>query len=329
MSNVSIIDVARRAGVSTTTVSHVINHTRFVAEETRIRVQQCIDELGYRPNVLARSFKTGHKNLIGFIVPDIANAFFASIIEEVEKTIAKDSFQLIVSNTKETPDRELASLKTLSDGMVDGIILASTLDSYAEMQSLVPDSTPLLFIDRTLAGAPYSSVCVSNYAAMFQAVEKLIAVGHSRIGYITGLTRLSTTQERLSAYRAAMRKHDLPIEEDFIRTGTSMYSPSDENAEKLIAAGCTAIIVSNNVMTDDVLYYLDRRMLRDKITVVGYNDNGYRNYALRGIYSIQQPAAELGRTVGAQIVSLVKNPHQAVRKTELLASFVEPETLKL
>jgi len=325
MANVNMSEVARMADVSIATVSHVINNTRYVADDTRRRVLESIDTLGYRPNLMARIFKTGKKNLIGFIVPDIANAFFATIIEEVEKIIGKSSYRLIVSNTKETPERELENVGVLANGIVDGLIIASTLNSYQALEHLIPSDVPHIFIDRAIADCPKNSIVVSNYYAIYEAVEALIHEGHTRIGYITGLAHLSTTQERLSAYRSAMEAHGLPIDAHYICVGTSMHNESNLNAEKLIGLGCTAIIVSNNVMTDDVLYYLDKQNLRDRIAVVGYNDSGYRNYALRNIYSIKQPAAELGRTAGAQIVSLIENPDQSIEQVSLKATFIRPE----
>ena len=143
---------------------------------------------------MARIFKTGKKYLIGFVVPDISNIFFANIIEEIENVIAEKNYRLIVTSTKENADLEREHIRTLSNGIVDGLIVASTLESYSQIQELLPDSIPTLFIDRTLKDCPEDSVIISNYDAMYKAVETLIANGHSQIGYITGLPHLSTTQ---------------------------------------------------------------------------------------------------------------------------------------
>lgn len=324
MSSISMSEVANMAGVSTATVSHVINNTRFVSEKTRQRVQDCIDKLGYRPNLAARSFKTGKKYLIGFIVPDIANAFFATIIEAVENVIGEHGYRLIVSNTKETPEREIENLRILSNGIVDGLIIASTLNSYKEMGGIIPDGLPVVFIDRALKNCPFESIVVTNYDAVYQAVANLISDGHKRIGYITGLTHLSTTQERLTAYRDAMTAHGLIVEPKFICVGTSMHNELDLCIDQLLAQSCTAVIVSNNVMTDDVLYYLDQHNLRDKITIVGYNDTGYHNYALRGICFIHQPSVLLGRTAGQQILEQIQTPGRAPKQISLNALFKKP-----
>ena len=117
---VTMRNVAKHAGVSTATVSHVINETRFVSEETREKVLKSIEALGYSPNEVARIFKTGRKNLIGCIVPDIANSFFATIIEAAEAVLGQEGYRLIVANTKEDPKREREHLTSLTSGIVDG-----------------------------------------------------------------------------------------------------------------------------------------------------------------------------------------------------------------
>ena len=154
MSKVSIRDVAALAGVSTATVSHVINNTRYVKEETKRLVLKSIEELHYSPDATARSFKTGKRNLIAFIVPDISNPFFATMIEEVENVISKEGFKLLVINTKETKEREIDNLRILSSGIVDGFVLASTVENYSDISGIVPPSIPVVLGDRSPLGAP-------------------------------------------------------------------------------------------------------------------------------------------------------------------------------
>ena len=228
MSKVSIRDVAALAGVSTATVSHVINNTRYVKEETKRLVLKSIEEIHNSPDATARSFKTGKRNLIAFIVPDISNPFFATMIEEVENVISKEGFKLLVINTKETKEREIDNLRILSSG------LASTVENYSDISGIGPPSIPVVLVDRSPLGAPYDSVISANYQAMSDGVEYLIKKGHSKIGFITGIPRISTTKERLDAYRDTMEKHGI-FSEALIRTGTSMTSLVVENLDALLA----------------------------------------------------------------------------------------------
>jgi len=114
---VTISDVAKLAGVSTATVSHTINNTRYVSNETKEKVYRAIEELGYTPDASARSFRTGKKKIIGFIVPDIANKFFATMIESVEKYLSANGYQLIIANTRENMDREETNIRLLTAGL--------------------------------------------------------------------------------------------------------------------------------------------------------------------------------------------------------------------
>lgn len=328
MGKVTIRDVASHAGVSIATVSHVINNTRFVSEATKQSVLNSIDVLGYSPDAMARVFKTGRKNMIGFIVPDIANDFFATIIEEIETVIAKRNYKLIVANTKETKAREKENIRALASGIVDGMVLASTMDHYDEIAPLIPPNFPLVLVDRVLENALCSTITVSNYPSVYRGVEQLIRDGHKRIGYITGMPRLSTTRERLLAYRDAMRDHGLTVEDGFVKTGDSMRKSAVTHVDELLDIGCTGMVVSNNVMTMDVYYYLLEKGIPvgkggDGVDLLGYNDN-YQNihHVPKNIYTVCQPSESLGRLAGEQILMHVTKPDTPVRSVELQANFI-------
>lgn len=320
MAKVSIRDVATHAGVSIATVSNVINNTRFVKEETRNLVLKSIDELHYSPNAAARSFKTGKRNMIAFIVPDISNPFFATLIEEVENVISKEGLSLLVINTKETKNREIESLKRLSSGIVDGFLIASTLENYSEMNGIVPEGLPVVLVDRLLAGAPYDTITVANYQAVSSSVEYLIKRGHKKIGFITGIPRISTTAERLEAYRDTMEKYDL-LKDSLICTGTSMTSLVTENLDALLKQGCTALVISNNLMAIEALTILSQRKIRSEIELVGYKDSEQSQYGLQHMNLICQPVVELGRAAGRQLLERLKNPNMPVQKVLLQAEF--------
>ena len=326
MAKVSIRDVATHAGVSIATVSNVINNTRFVKEETRNLVLKSIDELHYSPNAAARSFKTGKRNMIAFIVPDISNPFFATLIEEVENVISKEGLSLLVINTKETKNREIESLKRLSSGIVDGFLIASTLENYSEMNGIVPEGLPVVLVDRLLAGAPYDTITVANYQAVSSSVEYLIKRGHKKIGFITGIPRISTTAERLEAYRDTMEKYDL-LKDSLICTGTSMTSLVTENLDALLKQGCTALVISNNLMAIEALTILSQRKIRSEIELVGYKDSEQSQYGLQHMNLICQPVVELGRAAGRQLLERLKNPNIPVQKVLLQAEFQPAEEL--
>lgn len=323
MPKTSIRDVAKHAGVSIATVSHVINNTRFVKEETKKLVEESIQELGYRPDATARSFKTGRKNLIAFIVPDIANAFFSTLIEELETVISRENYKLIVINTKETKEREIDNLRVLASGVVDGFVVASTLENYRDMADIVPPHMPMVFVDRILSGCPHDTITVTNYQAMYAGIEYLIRQGHQQIGYITGLPHISTTMERLEAYTNAMKASGL-FSEDLIRMGDSMSTCIPQNLDALLNQHCTALVVSNNVMAVETMMQLDQRDMKigRDIELLGYQDSEQAQYGLNRAHLIHQPVVELGRAAGKQILERLEHPDLPMQKVILQATFL-------
>ncbi len=323
MAKVNMQDVAKHAGVSVATVSHVINNTRFVKDNTKDKVLRSIEELHYRPDATARSFKTGKKNLIAFVVPDISNDFFSSLIEKIEDVLSSHNLNLLIVNTKETEQRELENLKLLSGGLVDGIILASTLPEYKPIASLIPSNLPLIMLDRYPHECFKDTVTVSSSHAIASAVGFLVEKGHKKIGYLTGLPRISTTAERLSAYEETMDKYGL-YSDNLIRMGNSMPTGVAENLDSLLKEGCTALIISNNVMALEAMtfLYVKSPSTQPEIELVGYKDSEQPQYGLHHMHLIKQPVADLGRCAGELLLERIKHPDMPIQRIILNAEFV-------
>ena len=207
---VTISDVARLAGVSTATVSHTINSTRYVSGETKEKVYRAIAELGYTPDASARSFRTGKKKTIGFIVPDISNKFFATMIESVENYLSAHGYHLIIANTKENPEREETNIRLLSAGLVDGLLIASTMEDFSRFESLIPAGFPVVLVDRTFDTKRFPSVSVSNFQPIYRSVCDFAAIRNRRLR-----PHASHRNRRCAAcetYTRAMRKDEQALE---------------------------------------------------------------------------------------------------------------------
>ena len=309
---VTISDVAKLAGVSTATVSHTINNTRYVSNETKEKVYKAIAELGYTPDASARSFRTGKKRTIGFIVPDIANKFFATMIEAVENYLSAHGYQLIIANTKENMEREETNIRLLTAGLVDGLLIASTMDDFQRFDALIPAGFPVVLVDRTFPAKKYSSICVSNFQPIYRSVCRLAGKGDRRIGIIGGLPRLSTTTERISAYQQAMADCGLPEDPDLIRYGDSMEKSAAGCLEELLDRQCDAIIVCQGLMASETIIYLHQKGIQlaqdiDLVSFVDYDSDVYALYADQ-MDTIIQPVEELGEAAGEQILRRVEEP---------------------
>ena len=322
---VTISDVAKLAGVSTATVSHTINNTRYVSNETKEKVYAAITELGYTPDASARSFRTGKKRAIGFIVPDISNKFFATMIESVENCLSARGYHLIIANTKENMEREETNIRLLSAGLVDGLLIASTIEDFHRFEQLIPAGFPVVLVDRTFEMKKFSSVCVSNFQPIYRSVCRLAGKGDRRIGIIGGLPRLSTTKERISAYRQAMADCGLPDDENLIRYGDSMENSAKACLDDLLAQGCDAIIVCQGLMAAETLTYFQQKGIRltkdiDLVSFVDYDSNFYQIYSDK-MDCIVQPVEELGEAAGEQILNRVESPDAPIFEKVLTSAY--------
>ncbi len=326
---VTISDVAKLAGVSTATVSHTINNTRYVSNETKEKVYQAIAQLGYTPDASARSFRTGKKKTVGFIVPDIANKFFATMIESVENYLASHGYHLIIANTKEDMDREETNLRLLSAGLVDGLLIASTMDDFHRFDELIPAGFPVVLVDRTFDVKKYSSICVSNFQPIYRSVCRLAGKGDRKIGMIGGLPRLSTTRERISAYQQAMVDCGLTQDGSLIRYGDSMENSAHTCLDELLEENCDAIIVCQGLMASETIIYLHKKGIRlsqdiDLVSFVDYDSHFYQLYASQ-MDSIVQPVEDLGIAAGEQILRRIEDPEAPIFE-KVLTSAYKPYT---
>ena len=309
---VTISDVARLAGVSTATVSHTINNTRYVSGDTREKVCQAIRQLGYTPDASARSFRTGKKKAIGFIVPDISNKFFGTIIESAENYLSTQGYRLIIANTKENMEREETNLRLLTAGLVDGLLIASTMDDFRRLNGLIPAGFPVVLVDRTFEGQSYPSVSVSNFQPIYRSVCRLAAQGKRRVGILGGLPRLSTTKERIAASRAAMADCGLPLDEELILYGDSMENSAPPCLDLLLERGCDAILVCQGLMASVTIAYLRGKGIQPRrdlslVSFVDYDTRAYEFYYDQ-VDRIVQPVEELGKIAGEQILLRVEKP---------------------
>ncbi len=325
MTRFNMQDVAKHAGVSASTVSHVINNTRNVSDETRQKVLDSIHALNYSPDAAARSLKTGRRSLIGFIAPDISNPFFSTIIEEVENIINQNNYRLVITNTRESKERERESVRELAGGLTDGLIIASAMDKGEGLEFSLPSDFPIVLIDRLLPASPYDAITISSYVPLFQGISCLIEEGHRKIGFIGGSAHLSTTLERAQAYKDALSAHHIPIQGELMCFSDSMSQSALPCITKLIDHGCTALVLTNNVITDDGLLYLNAHhlLLNRDITIVGYDDRDRNGYNFQMFHTIRQPAKTLGRLAGQRIISRIQSPGQPTEHISLQAEFLK------
>jgi len=305
----TINDVAKRAGVSKTTVSHVINNTRFVEEETRQRVLQAIAELGYRPSTVARSLTTNRTETIGVIVSDASNYFFGEVLLGIEDVLRPANYGLIVCNTAEILEREAHYLDLLLRQRVDGIIAAATSQRWDILAQAEVQHMPVVFMDRSFEGLGGPFVGVDNKRGAYLGVRHLIECGHRQIGILAGFQRLSTMRERLAGFRQALQEHDIPLPEKWVVTSPLSIEAGREAMRQILSLPerPTAVFLNNNLLSLGALLAIKELGLRcaEDIALVGFDDHPWAAVSGPPLTVVRQPAQQLGQIAAQMLLDLI------------------------
>jgi DNA-binding LacI/PurR family transcriptional regulator len=316
-------DVAQKAGVSKSTVSHVINGTRFVEPDTKQRVEQVIAELGYRPSIVARSLTTNRTKTIGIIVSDTSNHFFGELIRGIENILRSQDYSLLVCNTDETLELEEHYLNLLLAQQVDGIIAAATSQYWKALDYVEMKNLPLVFVDRAFEGMDSRHyVGVDNFGGAYLGTQHLINCGYRRIGVLAGFQRLSSMRDRLAGYQQALQDHNIPLREEWI-----VHSPLSPDAGKDAARYILsqpdrpdALLINNNFLSLGTLLTLNDLGLNcpTDIGLVCFDDHPWAAVSNPPLTVIQQPVLGIGERA-AQILLSLLNGEEVEESKHLLA----------
>jgi LacI family transcriptional regulator len=309
MKRVTIGDVAIKANVSKATVSHVVNKTRFVEEDTRQRVLQVIDALGYRPSLVARSLTTNRTETIGVIVSDVSNSFFGDLLHGIEDVTRPAGYSLVLCNTDEILEREDNYIDLLLRQRVDGIIAAATSKKWDVLARADVRHTPMVFVDRAFEGLIGPFIGVDNCAGARMGVEHLIACGHREIGILAGFQRLSTMVDRLQGYRKAMEAHGLAVRPEWLVESPLNIEAGREAAMRLLGGGNrpTAVFINNNFLSLGALLAIKALGLRcpEDIAMVGFDDHPWAAVSCPPLTVVRQPAREIGQTAALLLREMI------------------------
>ncbi len=298
----TISDVAKRAGVSTMTVSRVINNSGYTSPETRARVEQAVNELGYVPNALARGLRFKQTKTIALVMTDITNPFFTTLARGVEDTANQAGFTVIFCNTDESEDKELNYLQILLQQQVDGILLVpARSDSSDSVRIIKKQNTPVIVLDRRVP--PHTEVdvvrCDSEDAAQ-RLVHLLIELGHRRIGVLSGPKGVSTADDRVQGYRNALRRAKMVEHKNLIYRGSFTQESGYEMACHLLDLNPrpTAVFAAHTFFAPGVLKRANELGLRvpEDLAIVAFDDLPF-TLAPAPFFTVAiQPAYEIGRT---------------------------------
>ena len=324
---VTIKDVAQMAEVSTATVSHVINDTRFVSDELRERVLEAMEALSYRPNALAQGLRVGETHTIGLVVPDNANPFFAEISRVVEDVGFENGYSVILCNTGDDLVRERAYIDVLVAKQVDGIIFIAAGDHHEHLTELTSHRVPLVLADRDVGQSAADLVLVNNEQGGYEATRHLLDLGHRRIGCVTGPSEATPSADRVSGYGRALREAGVCRDEDLIEPGDFRYQGGERAAARLLGLQQppSAMFVCNDLMAIGALRAIRTAGLRvpDDISVVGYDDIPLASAMSPALTTVAQPVEDLATICTELLLSRIEEgvngaPKRVVLDTKLI-----------
>jgi LacI family transcriptional regulator len=318
---ITIVDVAEKAGVSFGTVSRVINDDVHVKAETRQRVLNVMNQLGYVANRQARSLAGGKTNTVGVLVPDLGTGYIGEIMRGIDAELVLHQFDLMLFTTHRAAAKEAKYVADLAQGIVDGLLLILPRNPADYVGTLTHLKFPFVLIDHQGTGEPCPSVGATNWQGAYNATEYLIKLGHKRIGFITGAMDLGAAVDRLEGYKFALRTHHLPVDENLIFEGAFFQPDGYAGASALLDLENppTAIFASNDVMAMGAMDAVRNRELRipDDISIIGFDDIPQAEMIRPAMTTVRQPLEQMGRFATQMLLDLLKNPQESANRIEL------------
>jgi len=312
----TIVDIARRLGVSAMTVSRALTGSSEVSEQTRKKVMRCAKELGYRPNRWARSLVTRRSFIVGVVIPDIAHSYFAEITRGVEEVLEKARYDLLLCHSAMDPEKEKAEIDTLVGSRVEGLIVASEQPEKSPQvfARLSEQGIPFVLVDRFFMHSDFASVRVDDVAVGRLATECLIELGHTRIAHIRG-PRLSPASLRYRGYLEALRAHKIQVNRDWIARGRFDIESGRAAMKQLLEARPrpTAVFAANDPMGIGAIYACRAAGLGvpSDVSIVGAGNIEGAHHPNPFLTTVDWPRVELGRTAATFLIAAIANPgHQ-------------------
>jgi LacI family transcriptional regulator len=332
MSDVSVRDVALRAGVSVGTVSNVMNRPDKVSPATIESVQRAIAELGFVRNDAARQLRAGRSRAVGLVILDIGNPFFADLARGAEDQAALAGFSIILGNSDEKADREATYLDLFEEQRMRGVLISPLGDITARLRRLRDRGIPAVLVDRTTPDETFSSVSVDDVAGGKQAVDHLIELGRRRIAFVGGPAEIRQVSDRLEGARRAVAARD-GVSLEIIETAALTVGEGHGVGERIVSRASVdrpdAIFAANDLIAVGLLqalYMQGAVVVPDEIALIGYDDIGFASSSVVPLSSIRQPSALIGATAvdillaeaddpGREAVQVVFQPELVVRES--------------
>lgn len=233
----TIHDIAKELNITASTVSRALKNHPRISEATKKAVLKAAKKLNYQPNHIAAALRNGKSNIVGIIVPTLDRSFFGSIIRGIEEVANRSNYHVLICQSYDDYEREVATVEALMKARVDGIMVsyAKTTENFDHFQRAYSQGIPLVLFDRTFQGLDVSRVVIDDYLGAYMATEHLIEQGCTRIAHLTSFKKISIYKERLRGYREALEAHGLPYRAEYVKESNMQYEDGRNDMEELLA----------------------------------------------------------------------------------------------
>lgn len=317
MKPITIADVADYASVSKSTVSQYLNQRYdYMGEKTKKRIEKAIKELGYQPNIVARSLKQKTTTTIGVIVANILHSFSTHIIRVIEDICHENDFHIIVCNADDEPEKEKKYINMLRAKQVDGIIIFPTGGNIELYQKMKNENFPLVFVDRSVPTLSITSVMLNNELASKLAVDHFIDRGYERIGIITTsiIRNITPRVERVNGYKKALQSHQIEINNDYIKTLEVNEIQSGLHEMLSLEKPPQCLLAGNDLVLMEILKYVRDHDFKipDNLALIGIDDVSFASFYIPTLTTISQPIVEMGKKATELLLTKIKKGEEFV-----------------
>jgi len=321
---VTIYDIARKLGISPSTVSRALSNHEVISEKTRTSVQEAARKMNYHPNRFARSLRLKRTSTLGVIVPKLNSYFMATVIAGIESVASKYGYNLIIANSQESEKKEAEGLHTLYNSRVDGLIVSLAFDSdrMKHFGTILKKGIPVVFFDRVSESDGYTRVRIDNFMAGYEVTSHLADQGCVRIMHVGGNMLINVYRDRYLGYRKALEEKGLQYEESLVITGDLSEKSGTETAKKIIKMKNRpdAIFTANDTTAVTIILNLKKAGISvpGDIAVAGFNNEPVSRVIEPNLTTVNYPAYEIGESAATMLVNKLGSEPDGFRSDVLL-----------
>lgn len=324
---VTIKDVARASGVSSATVSRVLSGYEFVRETTRNRVMEAVEHLGYVANLQARSLAGGRSQIIGLLVPNLDNSYVGTIMQGIDRELARANYDVVLYTSHRHPDRESFYVDTIANGLTEGLLLIAPLDPTTYLDALREQNFPYVLIDQADPAENSSVVEATNWQGAYEATRYLSQLGHTRIAFLTGSLVVRSAIDRLQGYKAALVDCDLPFREELVIEGDFQQQTGFAITKRLLQSIDplpTTIFASNDLSAFGAMDAARECGLRvpDDISIIGFDDISQASFVYPKLTTVRQPLEQMGQVAVKLLLEQIEDQSRLPQRVALATQLV-------